>query len=227
MFSIAEDPFLSRRCIVYHRPGRTTPPPSVEGISENIELYSNLAPGAILNLHDMRELSYFSGIAHESTKHVSRVMTGIAAMPPNRYMERHLVFKPRAPETGGRPPVPIGGSQSVQNPSLAALQNQLGGGLYYMQLVANIENEDAGKYVEALGQRKKASDGTSGDAAVQSEQSDRPQTSDPVFAKMKWRLEFRDIPEVTPKDMPTSRNLTAVTLLEGDPLEMMDALGYE
>lgn len=46
------------------------------------------------------------------------------------------------------------------------------------------------------------------------------------FTAHPWSLEFRDLPEVPGRRPVTSRVMASVPIMDGDPLGVMDPLGY-
>jgi len=155
-------------------------------------------------------------------------------MQPQRVLERHLIFKPR--RTPGQRGAQVGGTQGVQNAQAQALQGQLGGELYYLQLVGEVEEgefeprknasaEAAGDHDETMLDESESgpSEGTvksNGDAVNGGEGGLYN------FAKQTWSLRFNDLPEVTGRRPVTSRLISSIDIVEGDALDFMNALGY-
>ncbi|KAI9764669.1 MAG: Mediator of RNA polymerase II transcription subunit 18, partial [Candelina submexicana] len=88
----------------------------------------------------MHELLLFAQVPTSRHDQLLKIIAGIAAMQPQRVLERHLIFKPsRKPGPGGRK---AGGSQGVQSSQMQALQGQMHGEMFYMQLVGEMREED-------------------------------------------------------------------------------------
>lgn len=85
----------------------------------------------------MHELLLFGQVPASRHTQVLNVLAGIAAMQPQPVLEKHLVFKPNRKPALGRQ-MQVGGAQDVQAKA-QALQAQTQGDLYYLQLVAEVD----------------------------------------------------------------------------------------
>ncbi len=146
----------------------------------------------------MHELMLCGQVPSSRHAQLLHVLAGVAAMQPQRVVERHVVYRP------AREPVQrtaqVGGSQAVQNAQKQALQNQLNKDLFHVQLVQTLD-------ADALGQ-----DATRGEDAKPSESG-------------AWSLRFYDFPEPG-KRSATLRLVSSTDISEGDPHAHMLALGY-
>lgn len=85
----------------------------------------------------MHELLLFAQVPPSRHNYVLNILVGLAAMQPQPIYEKHLIFKPARSPAGTRP-AHVGAVQGVQNPQLQALQGQISGDLFYLQLVGDI-----------------------------------------------------------------------------------------
>ena len=165
-------------------------------------------------LFTMHELLLFAQVPSARHDQILSIIAGIAGMPPKKVIERHVIFRPkRAP---GSKSGPIGASQGVQNQLIQAIQGQLKGELFYLQLVndlseSSMRRPDGSRHQSSLGNGspKHPYGRAKGDA-------------DPTS----WSLCFFDLPEVAGRRPVTSRMVSSVEILEGDPMGLMDGLGY-
>lgn len=85
----------------------------------------------------MHELSLFSSVPVSRHTQILNVLTGIAAMQPQPFYEKHLIFKPTRPASSARAPIQVGGSQAVGvGRDMMALGGQ--GDLFYLHLVRDL-----------------------------------------------------------------------------------------
>lgn len=93
----------------------------------------------------MHELLLFAQIPPTQHSHLLSILAGIAAMQPQPFLERHLVFKPsRTPGSSRSGP----GESSVPGMADAALhafQTQTRGDTFYVQLVGALKGKLGGK----------------------------------------------------------------------------------
>ncbi|KZF25767.1 putative RNA polymerase II mediator complex subunit Srb5 [Xylona heveae TC161] len=185
----------------------------------------------------MHELSLFAQVPPSGHDQLLKVLAGVSGMQPQAVLERHLVFKPIRPP--GKRTVQVGGSQGVQNAHVQAIQGQLGGELYYMQLVKSVGetshmlniNHKLGLMVgeESATEAHRqldgppASNGANGDLRLSKDKESQEYSS---ANDRLWRLVFSDLPEVGGRRPVTSRMVSNVDIMDGDPLEFMHALGY-
>lgn len=168
----------------------------------------------------MHELLLLGQVPSDQQEQLLKILAGIAGVEPVRVVERHLIFGPK--KTSLVKDAPIGASQGVQNQQIQALQGQLKGELFYLQIV--------GEVVEPLGSEKPrvlSSQDGSHDAVTRGEDAgtagDAPKHYKPSYS---WSLCFYDLPEVSGRRAATSRMIARVEILDGDPIGFMDALGY-
>ena len=189
----------------------------------------------------MHELLLFAQVPASRHDQLLKIIAGIAAMQPQRVLERHLIFKPsKKPGTGGRK---VGGSQGIQNTQMQALQGQVHGEMFYMQLVGEVRKEhfstSNAKRSDLVNEVDTNSDSnadvqmTAGIEEAGREDSkpdDVPKTL-PVAhryqtGKQKWTLQFNDLPEVAGRRPVTSRMISSIDLVEGSAMQFMDKWGY-
>ncbi|KAL8737583.1 MAG: hypothetical protein Q9190_008102, partial [Brigantiaea leucoxantha] len=183
----------------------------------------------------MHELSLLTSIP--STRHTQllHILTGIAAMQPQPFNEKHTVFKPTRPAASSRVPLQVGGSQAVRGGRdmkvLGGVQGQ--GELFYLHLVGDLTSAES--------QEKPSEVAMNGDI-VMSEVEDglgdremRNSTSmDPISSNehvdhstaATWILQFRDIPEAGNRRPVTSRLMADIPITSGDPFALMKAMEY-
>ena len=177
----------------------------------------------------MHELLLFGQVPLTRHEQVLMILAGVAAMQPQPVTERHLVFKPtRSPGLNG---VKVAAKPGTSAAQVQALQSQMQGDLYYMQLVSNVNSKKSNPLDDRF---IKIEDMDVGGAQVngQANHSINGQTSvvstKPAtdLSKHSWSLEFRDLPEVPGRRPVTSRLMASVPIVSGDVLEFLDALGY-
>ncbi|KAI9815121.1 MAG: Mediator of RNA polymerase II transcription subunit 18 [Pycnora praestabilis] len=182
----------------------------------------------------MHELLLFGQVPAKRRDQLVQILAGVSGMQPQRVIERHLVYKPyRTPGQRGHQ---VGGSQGIQNAQAQALQGQLHGDLFYLHLVAEVEdghfgtenptaatsNEDADTgIVDINGQDP------SEDVIVSRRHTEGTfQRSSSDSTKQSWALRFSDLPEVAGRRPVTSRLISGVDIIDGNPFNFMDSLGY-
>lgn len=91
----------------------------------------------------MHELVLFGQVPQARHEQVLKILAGLAAMQPQRVVERHAVYKPtREPSAPGRQGQ-VGGTQSVSTDKRTT-QAQATKDLYYAQLVQSLSLDDFG-----------------------------------------------------------------------------------
>ena len=154
----------------------------------------------------MHELLLFGQVPRSRHEQVLKILAGIAAMQPQRVIERHVVYKPqREPEEPGSN-LRRGGSQGVaqkQAKQTAAKD------LYFTQLVQSVSEDDftTDKNTPNGPSNSKAAGGA-GDST----------------SKNKWTFQFHDVPDTGDKGV-TVRMTSSTDIVEGDPHAYMVALG--
>jgi mediator of RNA polymerase II transcription subunit 18, fungi type len=91
----------------------------------------------------MHELSLCGQVPLSRHTQILNVLAGLAAMQPQRILERHIIYKPIREPVRFAPQV--GASQAVHNAQKQALQNQLSKDLFYMHLVQTVSERDFGR----------------------------------------------------------------------------------
>ncbi|KAI4265851.1 MAG: hypothetical protein L6R38_009136, partial [Xanthoria sp. 2 TBL-2021] len=94
----------------------------------------------------MHELLLHGAVPTNRHTQVLSILAGIAAMQPQPFHERRLIYKPTRPVT--RPSMQVGGSQAVQSKQMnpmQAVQGAIQGDLFYLHLVEDLAIEGKGK----------------------------------------------------------------------------------
>ena len=182
----------------------------------------------------MHELLLFGQVPSWRHEQLLKILAGIAGMQPQRVLERHLIFKPsRSPtQRGGQ----VGGSQGVQGAQIQALQGQMHGDLFYLQLVGDLSPGSSGQ-AETVGTATKPQDVVMSDGhedglvEVQSLSNGNSHANGIKAASRSpertWSLQFRDLPEVAGRRPVTSRLMADIAITSGNTLSFMEALGYQ
>ena len=178
----------------------------------------------------MHELLLFGQVPSVRHDQLLKILAGIAGMQPQRVVERHLIFKPsRSPiQRGGQ----VGGSQGVQGAQIQALQGQMHGDLFFLQLVADIAGSS--ETVDPVADPKDVmmsdddKDGTTGGKMLSNGTSQSDKTRAALQTPQQtWSLQFRDLPEVAGRRPVTSRLMADIAITSGSNLLFMEALGYQ
>src|SRR5579862_6004326 len=102
----------------------------------------------------MYEHLLFAQIPPSRHNQLLRILSGVAGQQPTRAVERHLMFMPRkVHDSRGQQ---VGGTQTVQNQQAQALQSQLQGDLFHLQLVGDVDDRQFPD--EMVSAREKAED---------------------------------------------------------------------
>ncbi|MCJ1249971.1 Mediator of RNA polymerase II transcription subunit 18 [Trapelia coarctata] len=172
----------------------------------------------------MHELLLFGQVPPKRHDQLLKILAGVAAMQPHSIVERHLVFKPRRPIASSTRAATKPGAQ------VQALQAQMQGDLFYLQLVGNMTGSPGSGTGEVSSQdvivsegggqpdANGASNGAMGKASAEDKAID--------LKAHPWSLEFRDLPDVAGHRPVTSRLMASVAITDGDPLDVIDSLGY-
>jgi mediator of RNA polymerase II transcription subunit 18 len=177
----------------------------------------------------MHELLLFGQVPPQRHDQVLKILAGIAAMQPHMLVERHLIFKPRRPIVTKEGPKPGQSLSQVQ-----ALQKQLQGDLFYMQLVGNMSNLTNSKLINSSANTQEdvpmggvQSQESNGDG-VNGASSNKPdeKATEGMFKACPWSIEFRDIPEPSKRPV-TSRLMASIPVIDGDSLRAIEAMGYK
>ena len=179
----------------------------------------------------MHELILFGQVPSVRHDQLLQILAGIAGMQPQRVIERHLIFKPsRSPtQRGGQ----VGGSQGIQAAQIQALQGQLHGDLFFLQLVGDV-SAGSSETVDTAADPKDVvmSDGEKHGSGEEKLVSNGISYSDKTRAtsqtpQQTWSLYFRDLPEVAGRRPVTSRLMADIPITSGNALFFMEALGYQ
>ncbi|KAL8808061.1 MAG: hypothetical protein Q9182_000339 [Xanthomendoza sp. 2 TL-2023] len=169
----------------------------------------------------MHELLLHGSIPTSRHRQVLSILAGIAAMQPQPFHERHLIYKPTRPVS--RTATQVGGTQAVQskqNTPMQAMQGAMQGDLFYLHLVEDLTGKTDG---EVDGTRAERGVGDGERMAGIDEgggSNEQPPTS------TKYTLQFRDIPEAGPRRPVTSRLITDIPITAGDAAAFMSAFEY-
>ncbi|PGH07833.1 hypothetical protein GX51_01543 [Blastomyces parvus] len=199
----------------------------------------------------MHELLLFAPVPAKQHHDLLQQLSGLTAMQPTRTCERRLVFK--AYRKPGFIKTRPGGSQDVQAPETQRLNKLLNGGLYYIQVVGNVQERDFGSVPASSSSSSSSSSsalrsdvvsqgsGAGGDGAQQGQgslSSSTPMNNGAaaaatavskgyVAADQPWRLEFKDTPEAGARSGVTSRFVGSANLPSGNILPEMNAWGFD
>ena len=150
----------------------------------------------------MHELNLYGQVIFERYEQVLNILAGVAAMQPQRVLERHIIYKPlREPDEPGANLGRRGGTQQV-----AQKQKQVAAPvvLYHNKLIQQLDENDFGSLPKEGGKSLSA---------------DIEDGDDPV-----WSQVFNDIPDTG--DRGVSIRFTNTTdLMSGDPHAHMIASG--
>ncbi|KIW05322.1 hypothetical protein, variant [Verruconis gallopava] len=149
----------------------------------------------------MHELLLFGQIPAARHEQLLNILAGLAAMQPQRVLERHVLFKPtRIPQAAGPA---RGGSQGVvsQKQNQQAVRNA-NTDVFHLELVKALSELEFGKGSESM----------EVDATVTEQEGH-------------WELRFKDTPQ--PGKRPTIlRSAETIEIKSGDPQAYVEALGY-
>ncbi|SLM40398.1 Mediator complex, subunit Med18, metazoa/fungi [Lasallia pustulata] len=150
-------------------------------------------------------------------------------MQPQRVVQRHLIFKPSPSpiQRGGQ----VGGSQGVQGAQIQALQGQMHGDLFFLQLVGDIagssETVDSAADPKDVMMSDDDKDGSTGGKLLSNGTSQSDKTRAALQTPQQtWLLQFRDLPEAGRRPV-TSRLMADIAIISGNTLLFMEALGYQ
>ena len=180
----------------------------------------------------MHELLLFAQVPPSRHSQLLAILAGISAMQPQPILERHLIFKPKRRDTKStRASAKPGGPGSQAQ----TLQAQMQGDLFYLQLVGKVPVDSSSAPSEALA---KVEDVAMGESTSEGDtENNTNSTSDPSlansaptqnidFSTHPWTIEFRDLPEVPGRRPVTSRLMASIAITDGDPMRVIEALGY-
>jgi mediator of RNA polymerase II transcription subunit 18, fungi type len=166
----------------------------------------------------MQELLLFGQVAAENHQTLRQQLAGLARMQPQPVLERHLIFRPLSPP--GLSNLPAGsGQQGAQQQELLKTRQMLNAPLNYVQLVGVMESGGANQ----IDRQAMPPSGMEDHDVAMTDMKDELKQGQKAF---QWRLEFKDIPEPG-KASSTSRTISKTRILEGDPIQFLQDLGYE
>ncbi|KAI4187720.1 MAG: hypothetical protein L6R41_002622 [Letrouitia leprolyta] len=167
----------------------------------------------------MHELLLHASIPSSRHNQVLSILSGIAAMQPQRFHERHMIYKPTRPAT--RPPTQVGGTQAVQKNPMQTLQGTMQGDLYFLHLVEDLAGE-GGREADEDNERDRdvVLNGAEGGEAVVDETRKLPSST------KTYTLQFNDIPEPGNLRPVTSRLTASIPITGGDASAFMSAMEY-
>ncbi|KAL8915784.1 MAG: hypothetical protein Q9172_006672 [Xanthocarpia lactea] len=182
----------------------------------------------------MHELLLHGAVPTDRHTQVLSILAGIAAMQPQPFHERHLIYKPTRPVI--RASMHVGGSQAVQskqvNP-MQAVQGAIQGDLFYLHLVEDLAAKGSCKGdMERKDDEGKMMESTMMDGIDRGDEQDPPSTPFPnssstsTTTTTKWTLQFRDIPEAGIRRPVTTRLMADVPITGGNTAAFMSALEY-
>ncbi|KAF2840850.1 hypothetical protein M501DRAFT_1023203 [Patellaria atrata CBS 101060] len=146
-------------------------------------------------MHEILLFGQVPDLRHES---VLKILAGLAAMQPQRVIERHAIYRPYRGQVQ-RASIHTGGSQVVQNAKVNRQEPQVKD-LYYTKLVQSLTDDDLNSEKLTVQSNGKSTAGS-------------------------WSFQFHDVPEPSMKQ--ASQRMVAITAInEGDPNAWMNALGY-
>ncbi len=166
----------------------------------------------------MHELSLYTQIPSPRRDQILQILAGVAGMQPTPILERHLVFKPV--EKSAPKSAVVGGSQGIRDQQRAARRAPQVAvkELFYLRLVENLEGE-TGDGVGAVHGGAGEEDGAAeAEADAEAEEAGGKQA--------RWTMRFEDVPEAG-KRAVTARAVTVTDIVDGDPVGLMDGLGYQ
>lgn len=167
----------------------------------------------------MQEILLFGQVPADDHQTLRQQLAGLARMQPQPVQERHLIFKPLPPP--GLSNLPAGnGAQGPQQQELQKTWQMLNAPLNYVQLVGVVESRGFDSQIE----KQATLSGEVEDCDIV--MTDNKDESKEGHGAFQWYLEFKDIPEPG-KVSTTSRAISRTRILEGDPIQLLEDLGYE
>ncbi|KAL8748412.1 MAG: hypothetical protein Q9184_007321 [Pyrenodesmia sp. 2 TL-2023] len=191
----------------------------------------------------MHELLLHASVPAGRHAQVLSILAGIAAMQPQPFHEKHMIYKPTRPVT--RVVKPVGGSQTLQ---LSIPTQAAQGDLFYLHLVEDLVTEG----MREGGDRDDEEGKTDGDVVMGEavdgvnegeEVSGVPEPSTPPpsnhqstkppsppnsssSSSSKYTLQYRDIPDPGHLRPCTTRQIFDVPITRGDAAAFMSAMEY-
>ncbi|KAI4172243.1 MAG: hypothetical protein LQ343_003678 [Gyalolechia ehrenbergii] len=193
----------------------------------------------------MHELLLYASVPSSRHDQVLSVLSGIAAMQPQPFHERRVIYKPTRPAT--RPVTQVGGTQAVQKNPVQAMQGAMQGDLFYLHLVEDLvgegrggsggvgEESEKGRPNEGMLMNGEDGEDEAGANAVTEIPQKLPSPSlisinkNPPSSSTstgKYTLQFNDIPESGNLRPVTSRLTASIPITGGDASAFMSAMEY-
>ncbi|MCJ1310538.1 Mediator of RNA polymerase II transcription subunit 18 [Agyrium rufum] len=166
----------------------------------------------------MHELLLFAQVPSSQKYHVLQVLAGVAAMQPQPFVERRIIFKPNRQVI------------TKQGHPKNAFFAQMKGELYYLQAVKISESRDKIPKFPSLSKRNEVNGEAKFEPKREGEGMDEGLEVDGVEDEEKtaaWTLEFRDLPDVPGKRPVTSRLMASMEISDPDLVGYMRGLGYD
>lgn len=166
----------------------------------------------------MQEVLLFGQVPAENHQALRQQLSRLTRMQPQPVIERHLIFRPFAPPNSSDVPAGIG-PQGSQQQDLQKTRQVLNAPLSYVQLVGvvgskGVDSKNGGKAIQVSVSRDR-------DVVM----ADHNEEAKQDLRGLQWYLEFRDIPEPG-KVSATSRAMSKTRILEGNPIQFLQDLGY-
>ncbi|RMZ77376.1 hypothetical protein DV737_g4399, partial [Chaetothyriales sp. CBS 132003] len=156
----------------------------------------------------MHEFSLYGQVSGQGYSVLLQQLAGVARMQPQYVRELHLVYKSIVPP-GLRLIPGATNSDRIQSPEVQRVSKMLTNSLYYVHLVASIEE-------------RKTSTVQSGQVKAANDTKERQDAR-----TVNWRLDFKDIPEPGTQ-VVTSRLISSIPIEGGtDLVSFMKAFGFE
>ncbi|KAI4087999.1 MAG: hypothetical protein LQ344_006374 [Seirophora lacunosa] len=179
----------------------------------------------------MHELLLHASVPTARHVQVLSILAGVAAMQPQPFHERHLIYKPTRPPT--KAVVQIGGSQAVQQNPAQKAKAGTQEDLFYLHLVENLVEDAEERGMSNGGAVMDEVDGLSGEgeASGSIEKEHLLNTiHDPLDndheSSTRWTFQFRDVPEPGNRRPCTSRLMGDTPITSGDAHAFMSAMEY-
>ena len=180
-----------------------------------VNLFIALNPTFYLEMH---ELLLFGSVPVTRHDQMLQILAGVAAMQPIRIVEKHLIFQPVKPANLNGLTV-----ETSQLQQLQALQKQMRGDPYYLQLVGDLTAAHDTRIDVQVGKQE---DGSNQVPHDEEEVSVEVPIESLVSQKDAWQLQFRDLPEVAGRRPVNSRLMVDVDITCENPVTFMSALNY-
>ena len=150
----------------------------------------------------MHELLLFAQVPLPRHAQLLKILAGVAAMQPQRIVERHVIYKPlREPEEPGSH-LKRGGHQNItQKQTKAAAPKDL----YYTRIVHSLTEDDF--------------------VRTSSSPDDNGNGEDRADDKGAWSMQFQDVPDTGDRGVLVRLTASTDILSGGQPTEYMTHLG--